>query len=295
MNLMVLNILMGVLIIVGSFAIVRRIDKRWGKIIGSILGITLAGIITFFPWISTMLNSHRIPGDAEILSLLYGDDFLIQESLDGRNVYIVEQLSQTEREQFNHAVQVNTQIVYKKNGWNNNPHSLIVLTRTGPPDCCDRSLSPILGGAVIQLDDDAWRVSAYQKLISPFQSFDLISEGEFVEIGPGKMGLLLPERTQLNGATQTWEMILSEIDGQLKLVAKIETGANNTAQCSSSAGDEPCWAYASTYEFIPGRNPKYYDIQIRSTGTKITDDLLLPFEDTSRYIFSEDEFRFELQ
>ncbi len=295
MNPSIVNIFLGFLLVVGSLLAAKRIEKHWGKIIVVVLGLILAGIIAFFPSVINLLNAPSIPSDAVILSLLYGEGVPIQDGLAGNPVYIAEQLSASAREQFNHAAQVNTQVVYKEAGWDHNPQSLIVLTRTGPPDCCDRSLIPVLGGAVITWNEDAWQVIAYQKWITPFDGFNLLSEGKFIEIGPEKMGLLLPEKTQSGGVHQTWDLLLSEMDGSLKLVAKIETGANNLDQCSLASANIPCWEYKSTYEFAPGNHVEYYEIQIITSGSKLVDDLLVPFEETSTLGFSDIDLRFEIR
>ncbi len=293
MSLSAANIIIGVLVIMGSLLIAVRLEKRWEQIVVFLLGIVLSITITFFPSIIYLLDFHKPPSDAEILTLLYGDEIVIQESGDGKTVNIVEQLSEVEREQFSYAAQVNTQVVYKKSGWNGSPQSIIVLTRTGPPDCCDRSLVPVLGGAVITWEDDTWLVTSHLNWITPFHGFDLLPEGEFVEIGPQKTGLVLQEITHSNRRTQTWDLILSEVDGRLKLVGKIETSANNADRCPPIAEDEPCWEYASTYGLAPGSHPDYYDIRVTTSGTKLAGKSLVSIEETAKYVFAEGKYRFE--
>ncbi len=293
MSLSAANIVIGILVIMGSLLIAVRLKKRRAQVLACVLGIALAGTIAFFPSILYLLNSQRTPSDAEILSLLYGDEIVIQESRDGETVYIVEQLSDVKKEQFSYAAQVNTQVVYQENGWDNNPQSLIVLTRTGPPDCCDRSLLPILGAAVITWEDDTWLVTSGLKWITPFHSFDPFLEGEIVEIGPQITGLILQEMTRSNRRTQTWDLILSEANGRLTLVAKIETSAHNADQCSPALEDEPCWEYESVYELVPGSHPAYYDIHIIASGTKFSNGLVTPFEETSKLVFFNDKYQVE--
>ncbi len=291
MNPLIASILVGILVIAGSLIVARRLRLRWEKCAVVGIGILLAGIIVLLPLKINSLHSPKFPSDAEILLLLYGEEVSIHESLDGGFVYVDAPLTNIEREQFSYAAQVHTQIVYKENGWNNDPQSLIVLTRTGPPDCCDRSLAPVLGGAVITREDEAWEVAAFQKWITPYRSFDLLVEGAFVEIGPGKVGLVLPDETQSTAVNQAWDLILSEIDGHLKLIVKIETEAENAHQCSKTAEDKACWSYASNYEFIRGNHPEYYEILINTAGTKLMGGLVMPFEETRKLVFSNGSYQ----
>lgn len=293
MTLSAFNVLVGLLVIVGTLFVARRLEKRWGKITACILGALSAGTLVFYPSLVNTLSLQKIPSDAEILSLLYGDDVPIQESLDGETVYITEQLSSIEREQFNYANQVNTQVVYKRKGWNDDPQSVIVLTRTGPLDCCDRSLSPVLGGAVITKGDHGWQVSTPQKWITPYYNFDLISSGKFIEISSAKIGLLLIEKTQNTEINQTWDLILGEIDGRLKVVAKIQTGANNENTCVPTNAVDTCWMYESAYVFVQGSHPDYDEIHIQTEGTKIIQGVVTLFSENTKLFFSNGEYRFD--
>jgi hypothetical protein len=148
MKLSLINILFGLFLVTVSLFAARLIKKRWGQICVILLGTVMAGIVAFFPALIFILNSPKAPSDSEILYLLYGSDIKIQESLDRKTLYIVQELSEIEKEQFNYAVQVNTNITYKERGWDHDPKKILVLTRTGPPDCCDRSHLPVLGVAV---------------------------------------------------------------------------------------------------------------------------------------------------
>ena len=59
MNFFVYQVLAGILVIVGSFLIVRRSETRQGKIIVSTLGFILLGIIALFPLIDEFLDSNN--------------------------------------------------------------------------------------------------------------------------------------------------------------------------------------------------------------------------------------------
>jgi hypothetical protein len=291
MNLSTANYIVGLLVCIGSLLVATRFQKRGVKISVILLGILLGGVIAFFPSIRDLINSPKLPGDVEILRLLYGPAIEIQQSPDGQSVFVLEQLSETEKEQFNYAAQVQTQIIYRGRGWENNPQRFILLTKTGPPECCDRSLLPVLGGAVLVWENGMWQVASYQKLITPFQGFDQISEAKIIQLGTEKTGIVLQDWVAQNNQSQTWDMIISSVDGRLKPVIRIETLANNADCCPPIAEDEPCWTYAAKYDFVPGDDPDYDDIQVRVSGTKLVGGEPVSFDEIREYVFLNGEYK----
>ena len=290
MNLSIINFMVGVIVGFGSLAVAMRFEKRWAKISIFLLGIIIGLGIAFLPAIRYFINSPQLPDDAEILRLLYAPDVVLQKSPDGQSFFVVEQLSEVEKEQFSYAAQVQTQIVHKARGWENNPQQIILLTKTGPPECCDRSLLPVLGGAVLIWESGTWQVATYQKLIMPFHSFDQLSESEIIPIGPQKTAIILKEQVNQSSLAQSWAVTISSVDGHLKPVARIETLANNADQCIPIADDELCWEYNAEYEFIPGSHPDYYDLWVRISGTKLEQGELVSFEETREYAFINGEY-----
>lgn len=291
MNLSIVNFIVGVLVGCGSLLAAARFKKKWAKISILLLGIILGLGIAFFPAIRDLIHSPRLPDEAEILRLLYGPDVMIQESPDGQSFFVVEQLSEVEKEQFSYAAQVHTQIIHKARGWENNPQQVILLTKTGPPECCDRSMLPVLGGAILSWEEETWKVVTYQKLIMPFHSFDQTSDSEIISIGPQKTAIVLKDQANQSGLAQSWAVIISSVDGRLKPVAKIETRANNADRCPPIAQDEPCWEFTAEYDFVPGSHPDYDDLQVRVTGTKLDRGALVSFEELREYTFISGEYQ----
>ena len=256
MNLAAVRILFGILIFISSLFIARKIKKRSTQILISIVGLIFGGVIAIYPSVTAHFKDSQLPSDDEILSLLYGPDVTPQASLAGDSVYVIDEITGAEKEQLHYASQVITQILYKSRGWDFNPNTLIVLTKSGPPDCCDRSFLPILGAALIAQETGTWQVLTHQKWIVPLESFDLIPEASLVEIGPLKTGVVFREITHKKGETQTWNWILGNIDDRLKPIAKIETGANNSDQCSPTIADVSCWEYSATLKSYAWQPPK---------------------------------------
>ena len=87
------------------------------------------------------------------------------------------------------------------------------------------------------------------------------------------------------------DLILSKVDGSLKVVARIETGAHNEQRCPPLTEGEPCWSYAAVYEFVPGDDPAYSTILLNTSGTKIEAGELMAFEETTRLVFSNGGYR----
>ncbi|HBX68157.1 MAG TPA: hypothetical protein DEH25_01880 [Chloroflexi bacterium] len=290
MNLSAAQIFWGLMILLGGFYLTIRVQPRERKVLAAALGISLAGLVLFLPVMVCLYNSPPIPTDTEILRLLYGPGASIQTNPDG-SAYIVEELSEIEKEQFQYAAQVNTQIAHQVRNWEGNPKVLIVLTRTSLPDCCERALSPVLGGARLHWEDDRWQVDSYQKLMIPYARFDLLPETSILEIGPEKNALVLTDDPLLARGFQTQQIILAVVDGQLKPVAEIATLANNANLCPPLAETEPCWEYEVAYKFIRGDQPEYFDLRVITEGTKLVNGNLVGVNETTYYTFMNGEFQ----
>jgi len=280
MNLPLENIVIGLIVAAVSLFISKFVEKCWEKFTILFVGVFVAFVIIFSPAIFFLERNFKAPSDVDILGYLYGEDADIQENPYGESVFVVQELSGVEKEQFNYASQVNTQVVSKIGGWDQDPQKMLILTRTGPPACCDQSQGPILGGAVFFWVKGTWQVECYQKLITPFGSFDGLETAEIKTIGPMKTAVVLEDKLLRNGILRTWELLLSDLEGCLKVIGKLETGADNTVKCSEGGNDEPCWAYSSVYVFVPGENPKYEDILLTTSGTRILEGNLVSFEET---------------
>jgi hypothetical protein len=257
------------------------------------------GVIIFSFTITSCATAHHIPDDIEIFKLIYGNNVSIQESGDEKFVYIEEELSPIEREQFNYASQIITRIVRKIKGWDQDSNKILVLTQSGPPSCCDRSQVPVLGGVVLVSTGDTWQVESFRKLITPFGGIESLEALTIEVIAPQKTVLVLSDAMVRDSVVQTWDLLIAEIQGNLKLIARIETGANNLDSCSVPAENEQCWSYSAAYEFVPCDNLddeiicEFCDIVITTVGTKIIEGELVSFEDTSRLVYTNGEYRSE--
>ena len=260
----------------------RKRFMGFGFLLAAVLGI--AGVAYWW-------QMPKIPDDTEFLRLLYGPEITIQTEADGETIFITEQLSETEKEQFQYANQVNTNIAHTLRNWVGDPKKLIVFTRTGLPDCCDRSLSPVLGAALLTWDGRAWQVDSYRKWLISFERFDLLPQAETIKIGPGRNALVITNEPFQTRGTQTQDIILAVIDGHLKPVAMIETLTNNAYVCPPVADTEPCWETRATYEFLHEDQPEYFDLRVVIEGTKLVNNALVDVSETIHYVFANGAFQ----
>jgi hypothetical protein len=267
--------------------------KRRIRILILALGILTIGILVILPVILPPLHSWGHPSETEILAALFGPQAKLQESPDGNTIFVVEQLSEGEKEQFHYASQVHTEIVYQQKGWGQNPDVLLVFTKTGPPDCCSQTRLSVLGGAILRAKNETLEVVAERKLLLPLSNFEGLSRGDFVNIGPGKTGFRWQDSAILNTGLQTRDLIIAMIDGELKVVASLETLANNSHQCSPQPPDEPCWETKATYEFLAGDQLDYYEILITTNGTKWVNGNMISIGETQKLIFVDGQYRSE--
>ena len=291
MTLPYLNLLFSMIITAAALLAVRTVQKRWQKGLFLVLGAIAAGVIVFLPSITVFLNARQAPTDADILRLLYGDDVPIQVGTDGESVFIIEKLTSIEREKFGYASQVNTEIVGKAHGWDHDPQKYLILTRTGPPACCDASKVPALGAAVLSLEDTKWQVDAYQKLITPCLGCDALEGVKIEAIGPRKTAAVLREYLERDGVSAAAVVLLAAVDARLKVIARIDTGANNQGVCAPAAEDVPCWSYTADYQFVPGEDPAYHDIIVTVSGTALLDGELVSIDKTTRHVFSNGAYQ----
>jgi hypothetical protein len=255
------------------------------KILAFSLGFIVIGMLVFFLVYWNFIDSSDYPAEADILHVLYGAETKIEERQDGKSIYIVEQLSNLEKEQFNYAQQVQTEIVHQQRGWDKNPQKILALTKTGPPDCCSQTRSSVLGSAILREENGILKVLSYQKLMAPLSSFERVSEGSFVNIGPDKMGFKLQDQSTSKEGVQTRELIISQIDQELQVIAILETLVNNSLLCSIQTSDQPCWETKSSFEFVSGDHLEYYDILVITTGTKLRNGELVSVDETQTLHF----------
>ena len=290
MKLLTANTIYGLLIILISFLMAWRFKKQSAKVLIVTLGIALAAVVVFLPTISFQMALPKAPDDAEILYLLYGAEIDIQQDQDGGKPYLVKELSETEKEQFNYTSQMNTSLLYDERGWQGDPSRLVVLTATAPPECCARTEQFVLGGAVLAWENETWQVLFHQEFIAFINRSGADTEAESVQIGPQKDGIMITDHLFKNGTARVSDVIVTEANARLVAVVAIETGAHNAENCPPILDAEPCWEYSALYEWVPGSNPEFFDIRVTTSGTKLIDEKSVPFEEKSLYRFGEDVY-----
>ena len=113
--------------------------------------------------------------------------------------------------------------------------------------------APGIGAATFTKTAEGWRFDVGTPLVTEIGSYGKAPEPEIVQVGPERYAVV-------NEAL------------------RLQTYSDNSGACDPESGSdvpedereggpgEPCWAYTSTLEFLPGQNPDYFDLKVTGTG-----------------------------
>jgi len=85
--------------------------------------------------------------------------------------------------------------------------------------------------------------------------------------------------------------VISDIEGSLKIIANIVVSSENTQVCYPVMENELCWEYDSEYDFVRGDNPRYYDIRVTTSGTKVVDGELVRVDESYLLVFDGNSYK----
>ncbi len=157
----------------------------------------------------------------------------------------------------------------------------VVLAETALPFDC-HPCSAEIGGGVFVRAGDLWTLEARADYLGSLGSFGHAPKGELIQIGPGKYGFAFRLSYVSTGLGTSGLVVYASVDKDLEEILSIQTGLASVI--------EPKWGYASTIEFVPGNNPRYYDVWVKTSGTKMDDGQLVSVEETRVYVFDNSKY-----
>jgi hypothetical protein len=155
---------------------------------------------------------------------------------------------------------------------------------------CNICYAPILGAVFVKKGND-WSVETRNDFLGELGEWGFPPQGKLVKIGLDKYGFLFLDTFQQQGITTISLALFSNANGQLKQVLVIPVISWEEIDITSDTGKK-LWGYYSTYKFISGDNPEYYDLILTTTGTKPSQDLsqIEPVNEKRIYIFNGSEY-----
>jgi hypothetical protein len=239
-------------------------------------------IITRAPTLSPTPTHTKVPrvitGEFTLekaLELLYGDEGIVQT--DNGEVTI-----RTKRVSRSGEVTAIIRAVLAAPFRENDVDKYVVLVEMGAEGMSGHAQSAEIGGAIFYRVNNTWQIDLEQRYITSMGSFGHAPLGELVKIGPDRYGFIFHERyasTGIGGETVT---IIAAIGKDFKIVFSVQTALADVIDNK--------WGYSSKIDFVPGKNPANYDIKVTTTGTKIAEGKVTPFEAIQLYEFTDAQY-----
>lgn len=159
----------------------------------------------------------------------------------------------------------------------------ILLTETGPEGMGAHAEYALIGGALFHRIRDSWEIEIEQREITWMGSFGHAPDGELLTIGPDKHGFLFIPQWAGQGSMVETAQLIGIVGVEFKLIFVHEMR-------NHSEMENIVWDYSSTMEFLPGRNPEYYDIRMTTRGAKPLRGTVAPFEEVELFEFNGREY-----
>ena len=133
-----------------------------------------------------------------------------------------------------------------------------------PFDC--HVCSPVIGEAVFTWSGSRWEIDASNQQVTNLGAFgEPPSDIQAVQIGPNRSAVEIRQVDGGQGAHSTALALLVPWHGTVDLALQQIIEHDDGGICAPSGG-LPCYSNHRTITFEPGRNPDYYDIELKLEG-----------------------------
>jgi hypothetical protein len=172
-------------------------------------------------------------------------------------------------------------------------HLIVVSTAISGEDChaCDAGI----GAYLFVRRGDGWIAEIVDKEIGRFGAFGTAGKARAIEFGPGLYGFSLTLEDGHQGETDASELFAAPVDGHFRPVLSLGIESDNLGDCGSTdpemiLGHEPCVQSKSAIRFLKSVHQGFFDIAVDESGTKNTDNGVVPTNGRKIYVFSEDKY-----
>lgn len=159
-------------------------------------------------------------------------------------------------------------------------------------DC--HACQPLVGAALFLKKGPKWEIEASEvpNILDGFSGGP--PDGDFFQFGPHHVGLRLLSGYSSMGGNGTNVLLLVPWNGHFSEAAFIGTEQDNEGndQCvhppvPAESAEPPCYSGKTDLSFVRGKNPEYYDLVLKSSGTDETeirteDHMVYGVQDISR-------------
>ena len=173
-----------------------------------------------------------------------------------------------------------------------NDERALFVTQTVPDnnDTYECHACPVLlGAAVFYRSGNTWRILIRQDYLAVAGAWGKFHPGDRVRVGPSVIGILFHDESTGQGQRVGSALLIAPVDGTIRNLAVIDSTADNEGNCGQAAG--PCFKYTSRVAFVPGQNPKFYDLTVNYSGTDLKDDNVRDISRTDVYAYVKGQYQ----
>ena len=219
--------------------------------------------------------------DGKVLQLLYGN----YDALKGRAIW---QATEGDLQRYEldsgFGQTVHTEVILNEQIYQDGEIRRIVLTSTNleSGNGC-HACSPVIGGALFTQTQGGWMLDFEQRIIGHMGSWGTPPPVELVRIGPDRYGAVFLHEYQSQGLISRTAFFIAPIATSFVKILTLDVGRDDRGFYVDGSGV----AYSSTYRLVPGDNGDYYELVVRTSGTRQdSNGTVVPINDTTTYVFS---------
>jgi hypothetical protein len=130
--------------------------------------------------------------------------------------------------------------------------------------------APLIGAAVFVKSETGWKVESSRAAVmrgggwgqppGPIRA---------VHIGPQRVGIEITDTHTGQGETTSFKSVLVPWNGKVNEALARVVSADDKGDCGKNS--RLCYTNHKKLEFVPGKNPDYYDVVLTLSGTDMTD------------------------
>jgi len=130
--------------------------------------------------------------------------------------------------------------------------------------------APGIGAATFTNTAEGWRLDSQSPYVTDIGSYGAAPEPELVKVGPERYGVAFPWFYMGQGQAHAGKTYLLETDGGVNEALVLQTHYDNSGSCGpEDEGFHPCEEWTSTLEFVPGKDPDYFDLKVTGNETAV--------------------------
>lgn len=210
-------------------------------------------------------NGKFIKGEFEeghALTLLYG-------SFDPRQQLIPWTPTKEEAEKLDvePGTKVFTKLLAAKKFTEKGKERIYLVTTTVPEGADCHACPAAIGVLTFTHNGDRWDLNLADKVVTRMGSYGEAPTPALLKVGPEKYVLSFSPGDLGQGITSNSEILIGEINNKLGMLLELhDIAGDNGGNCGDDLG--PCWEFTSKFDYLPGKNPDFYDIKVTYSGTK---------------------------